>query len=455
MLSGLYTALSGMNAHRQILDVTSHNVANQATPGYHRQMVDLRAGGLGASGIFAGSKYLPGGVDAVAVRRVLDTLAENRLVRETALDAGAMTLAINLGRLEMAFTEPSNDGMAALLDDFWGGWSDLATVPGDTAMRSQLLERSQSVIDSLRRASADLDAVALGAQQEIHALAADVNEIAARIAQMNGAIAGSPTTPNDLLDQRDALVRELSALTGAVARPGQGGQVEVSIGGRSIVYGANSQRVSGLGGTLTWEADGTAVLAPEGKAAALRTIIADVVPRYRTKLDAVAAALVNTVNGVHTTGYDLGGTTGRNFFDPAGVTAATISLSADVAGQPGNIAAGAPVFPGPTAPGPLDGELARAIALLADAATGPDSAYRSLVADLGVEVRAARQRSEVQGQVTAAAQQVADSVGGVSIDEEMVSMLAAQRGYEASARVLTTVDQLLETLISRTGVVGR
>lgn len=455
MLSGLYTALSGMNAHRQMIDATSHNVANQATPGYHRQIVDLRAGGLGATGIFSGSKYLPGGVDAVGVRRAIDVLAENRLVRETALNAGATTLAANLERIEFAFTEPSDNGMAAQLDDFWGGWSDLATVPGDSAVRSQLLERAQSVIDTLRRASADLDAAALGTEQEIYSLASDVNELASRIAQMNAAIAGSPTTPNDLLDQRDALVRELSALTGAVARPGQGGQVDISIGGRSIVYGADSQRVNGLGGVLTWEADGSAVQAPESKAAALRAILADVVPRYRARLDDVAAALVTSVNGVHTTGYDLGGTTGRTFFDPAGVTAATIALSVDVAGQPDNIAAGAPVFPGPVAPGPLDGELARTIAQIADAATGPDSVYRSLVAGLGVEVRAARQRSDVQGQVTAAAQQVADSVGSVSIDEEMVAMVAAQRGYEASARVLTTVDELLETLISRTGVVGR
>lgn len=455
MLSGLYTALSGINAHRQMIDATSHNVANQATPGYHRQIIDVRAGGLGATGVFSGAKYQPGGVDATGVRRAIDTLAENRLVRETALNAGATTLAANLERIEMAFTEPVDNGLAAQLDDFWGGWSDLATVPGDSAMRSQLLERAQSVIDTLQRANADLDAAALGAEQEIFALAADVNELASRIAQLNGAIAGSTTTPNDLLDQRDALVRDLSALTGAIARPGQGGQIDVSIGGRSIVYGANSQRVNGAGGVLTWEADGSTVQAPDSKAASLQAIISDVVPRYRTKLDGVAAALVNGVNGLHTTGYDLTGTTGRNFFDPGSVTAASISLSADVVGQPQNLAAGAPVFPGPVAPGPLDGGMASQIAQIAESATGPDSVYRSLVADLGVETRAAVQRSDVQGQVTAAAQRVADSVGSVSIDEEMVAMVAAQRGYEASARVLTAVDQLLETLINRTGVVGR
>lgn len=455
MISGLYTALSGINAHRQLLDVTSHNVANQATVGYHRQVVDLRAGSAGSTGIFSGAKYVPGGVDAIGVRRVIDTLAEHRLVREVALNAGASTLATNLERLEMGFTEPSESGLAAQLDDFWGGWSDLATLPGDTAIRSQLLERAQSVISTLHRANADLDAVTAGAEQEIYALAHDVNELTSRIAQLNHAIASSPTAPNDLLDQRDLLVRDLSALTGAVSRETDSGALDITIGGRSIVYGSSAHRVSGLGGALTWEADGATVQAPDSKAAALRSMITDVVPRYRNQLDAVANALVAGVNAVHTTGYDTTSTTGRNFFDPAGVTAATIGLSADVAGLPGNIAAGAPVLPGPTAPGPLDGELARRIAAIADQATGPDSAYRSLVANLGVEVRAARQRSEVQGQVTAAAATVVASTSSVSIDEEMVTMVAAQRGYEANARVLTTVDEMLETLINRTGVVGR
>lgn len=456
MLSGLYTALSGMNAHRRILDVTSHNVANQATEGFHRQRVELRPGGIGTTGgVFAGQQYQPGGVDATGVVRVIDQLAETRLVRETALDASATTLASQLERLELAFEEPSDNGLAALFDDFWGGWADLATLPGDPAIRSQLLERSQAVTDALHRANNDLGSIVRGVEEEMFALADDVNQIASQIAQLNKAIAASPTTPNDLMDQRDVLVREMAALTGAVARPSGGGQIDVSIGGRSIVSGEATHPVAGLGGVLTWATDGSNVLAPDSKAAALRTMLTDVVPRYRTAIDGVAATLVSTVNALHVAGYGSDGVTGRNFFDPAGTTAATISLSADVAGQPGNIAAGAPVFPGPTAPGPLDGEQARRMTMLADLTTGADDAYRALIADLGVEVRAARRSADVQGQVAAAAEAVAASAGSVSIDEEMVMMISAQRGYEASARVLTTVDELLDTLINGTGRVGR
>src|SRR5690606_10799198 len=141
-----------------------------------------------------------------------------------------------------------------------------------------------------------------------------------------------------------------------------------------------------------------------------------------------------------------------NFFDPAGVTAATIALSADVASVPAHIAAGAPVLPGPSAPGPLDGDQARAIAALADAATGPDSAYRAMLSGLAVETSGAIHRADVEGLVADAARAQADSVSGVSIDEEMANLMVAQRAFAASARVMTAIDEMLGFLLERTAV---
>lgn len=455
-ISGIYTALSGMNAQRNVLDTTAHNIANESSPGYHRQRAELKPAGIASvAAVFAGDSVRSGGVEATNVVRMIDSLAEERLVRERAVEAGAQQLSADLDRIEGVFAEPSDQGLAAVFDEFWGGWSELASLPGDTAMRTQVLVRAQTVVDGLRRASGDLDQIEQTARNSVVELAIDANGLADRIAQLNGAIASSTNTPNDLMDQRDALIQQLAALTGATARPTEGNQVNISIGGRVLVSGTFVNQLDGTGGVLTWQADGGAVTAPASKAASLSQTISDVVPRYRAQLDAVAAALVTTVNAVHAAGYDQSGNTGWNFFDPAGTTAATISVSTDVAGQPGRIAAGAPVFPGPVAPGPFDGEQARQLSLLADAATGPDAAYRSLVTGLGVETRAATRRLSIQQDVTRAAEAQAQSVGGVSIDEEMATLVAAQRAYEASARVLTTLDELLGYLIERTGVVGR
>ena len=454
-VSGLYTALSGMNAQKRILDVTAHNVANVSTPGYHRQRVNLEPAGVtSVSAVFAGQTQGTGGVKVVSVERVLDALAESRLLRESAMQSYTALTSTTLDRIEQAFPEPSDLGIAAQLDDFWAGWSDLSTHPDDLANRTQLLERTSTVIDALRRASVELDSIEQSSRDSVVRLATDINDIAGRIASLNRTIVGSATGANDLLDQRDQLVTQLAQLSGAVSRPAEGGQIDVYIGGRILVSGPSTQTVDGTGGQLRWSSDAATVTASSSTAAALRETIDDTIPRYRLALDGVARSLVENVNAVHATGYDLTGTTGRNFFDPGGLTAATISLSTDVAGQPDHIAAAAP-GPGPGLPGRLDGELARSMASLAGAPNGPDARYRSMVSTLGVEVRTAVRRDEIQGQLVQAAANRADSVGGVSIDEEMANMMSAQRAFEAAARVLTAVDEMISTLIQRTGVVGR
>lgn len=452
-ISGLYTALSGLNAQRRVLDVTAHNIANETTPGYHRQRVELQPAGVPTvAAVFAGPGARPAGVDAVGVTRVVDQLAEDRMMRENALQAGTRELSTALDRIELAFVEPSDQGIAAVLDEFWAGWSDLSAHPTDVPIRSQLLERGQTVVDALNRAATDLDHVQDLTRQQISDLAVEVNELTSRLGQLNAAIVGSASAPNDLLDQRDVVLNQLAELTGAVARPGQGGAVDVYIGGRVIVSGTIALGVTGDTGELRWAADASPVALPPSRLGSMAQIVDEVIPRYRAALDAVADRLVTQVNALHVTGLDLAGADGRNFFEPgAPVTAASIALSSDVAGHPEHIAAAAPSV----TPGQFDGELARTMAALADTPSGADVAYRSLVSGLGVEVRAAGQRADIQEQVAQAATTQASSVGGVSLDEEMANLIAAQRAYEASARVLTAVDDLLETLIQRTGVVGR
>lgn len=456
-ISGLYTALSGMNAQRNVLDVTAHNIANQTTEGYHRQRVELKPAGIGSvAAVFAGTAQHVRGVDVAGVTRIVDQLAEDRVIRETGRDAGAQRLVADLRRVESVFPEPSDDGMAAVLDDFWAGWSDLASFPADRATRTQTLERAQTLVDGFHRAAADLDGIEASARVAVTAIAVEVNDLADQIARLNNAIAGSSGTANDLADQRDVILRRLAELTGAVSRPSaNGAQIDVAIGGRTLVGGTVVQRVDGAGGELRWQSDGAAVSAPPSRAASLLQTVNDVVPRYRAALDDIAATLVAEVNALHVAGYDQSGTSGWSFFDPTGVTASTIALSVDVAGRPERLAAGAPVLPGPVAPGPYDGEQARALAALAGRAGGAGDRYKTMVGQLGVEVRAADRRQRIQSDVARAAEIDAESVGGVSLDEEMATLMAAQRAYEASARVLTTIDQMLGVLIERTGVVGR
>jgi flagellar hook-associated protein 1 len=450
----LNIAVTGMNAQRRILDLTAHNVANATTAGYHRQRVELRSlGGRAGAGISSGVETRTYGVDIVGVTRAVDELLAARASREDAALSAATLTDTTLATIEGIFPEPTDLGLAAQLDDYWGSWTDLANNPGDLSARTQLLENAQTLVDALHRGSSSLTSVRTTAVSKLQAVAIEVNDLSRQVAKLNQTIAANPDSP-DLLDQRDLLTAQMAKLVGATSRPGANGTVDVTVMGRTLVSGATVHDIDATTGTLVFVSDGLPVSAPTGEAASLTATIIDVVPRYRALLDGVASSLVTSVNAVHAAGYDQAGTTGRNFFDPAGVTAANIALSADVAGLPANIAAGAPVLPGPVAPGPLDGEQARLIAALADSATGPDTRYQAMITSLAVEARAATTHANIQGHVTEAAINEADSVGSVSIDEEMAELTAAQRAFEASARVFTAIDQMLEVLMN-TGVVGR
>ncbi len=107
------------------------------------------------------------------------------------------------------------------------------------------------------------------------------------------------------------------------------------------------------------------------------------------------------------------------------------------------------------AAGALDGSWADKIAQQATAASGPDKTWSTFVVDVGVRTRAATQRSDVLEASRSSAENLQLSASSVDLDEESVNMLAYQRAYQGAARVLTTMDEMLDTLINRTGVVGR
>ena len=198
--------------------------------------------------------------------------------------------------------------------------------------------------------------------------------------------------------------------------------------------------------SLDWADGGHAALVTGGTAGGLLNTVNAVVPSYQQSLNTVAMQLKSDVNTLHSAGVGLDGSTGLNFFD--GTSAANISLSADVAGQPDKVAAGA------AGAGALDGSVALQLSDLGQSTTGADAQYRALIANLGVDSQSVQRNSTMQDQVVTQIDASRTSISGVNTDEEMVAMVQYQNAYNASARFLTTIDQMLDTLVNRTGVVG-
>ncbi|HLU42739.1 MAG TPA: flagellar hook-associated protein FlgK [Microthrixaceae bacterium] len=466
----LTTALSGLLTHRRALDVVGHNIANVDTAGYSRRRADLTAAGQSVvPALWARSTSTGNGVAVEGITRIRDEFLERQAYSAHGAASRLRVEAQQLGRIEQTLPEPSDVGLAAQLNDFWAGWDDVANNPGSMAGRIAVLQHGATVASSLNRVDAELRDLRSSALGELESLIAEVNSMAANIAELNGAVSRAVAAgldPHDLSDQRDELVLQLSKKIGIETRPGEHGTVDVLLGGSSLVRGTKAQALqvtepeplgpphagTGLDRVeVQWAIDGYPASVRSGEAAGLLETLNEHVPRAIGELDAVAAAMVATVNALHSAGQGLDPVADVNltFWDPAGTTAATIRISADVEGQPSRIAAAA------AGAGALDASVAQQIAQLFADPAGPNAAYETMIGRLAVQTQSTARRSDIQQDVALRADDQRLSVSGVNLDEELTALIASQRAYEASARLMTAVDEALDTLVNRTGLVGR
>jgi len=290
------------------------------------------------------------------------------------------------------------------------------------------------------------------------------NDLATEVASLNDALRPlllSGAAPNDLLDQRDTAVGNLASLMGARVQDRPDGTIDVYVGGSTLVQGSRAMKLhssavadpslADVGLQLTsleWDGGGT-LIPTGGEMAGLLDTVNSTIPDAIRQLDAVANAVVQRVNSIHSGGQDLDGNPAGDVFDPAGTTARTISISADVAGQPRRLAAAA------IGGGTLDSSIAQEIASLRNEVGGPDDQYEQLVGTLGVQVASTRARSGAENSVMDRVEQARVAARSVNIDQEMIDLVAAQRAYQASSRVINAVDEILDNIVNRLGLVGR
>ncbi len=433
--SGLQTSLRGLLAQQRSLDVTAHNIANAQTPGYTRQEAVLGASqpytsstGVRASG--AGAQ-LGQGVDGLEYRRMRDSFLDLQY-RAQAMALGEKTAtASGLARVEEQLGEPGDDAISGLLGKFWDSWSALEANPTDAAAKAGVISSGQSLAGALKDLDARLSALASDAAAEYTSLTTgpgnDIGGYARQLADLNKAISEQMAVgrqPNDRLDQRDLILDKLSEL-GQVSTsdPDGDGALDVSFGG------AGTLLVDGGTGTVTWP---QALTAPGGKLGALLGLQATIAD-YRSGpngLDALAGSLATAVNALHGTPPFFTGTTAATL--TVGVTLSTLQAgSSGLAGDNG---------------------IARGVAALRNGAI--DSGYATFVRKVAADANEANRAAATQASIVTTLDERRSSISGVSLDEEMTNMIRFQRGYQASSRAMSTMDEMLDTLINRTGRVG-
>ena len=557
--SGLRLALTALQSQQRAVNLAAQNVANVNTPGYTRQAVNLVNIGAPATPALY-SKFVGDGqgVKVESITRFRDQFMEIRAALEhgsmASLDQGSSTM----NSIEQLFNEPSDAGIQKQLSDFWAGFDDVANNPTDTASRTQLLARADTLAATFNSISQNLTQQKTDTISQLGATVADINSKAQSIAKLNESIkvnniAGLPA--NDLKDQRDLLANQLAEESGATLRPSTFGQVNVVLNGTALVQDDQSTALTvdttGSGAVLRWASDNSAASVTSGTAGGELNAINGTIPNYISKLDAVATTLRDQVNSLHSTigggievanqdqsgsgnltfnvaldngsfttvtvaGADwsgAGGATalqtalqtavdsavgagnaiatviggngsqlaiglvptgshqlqitsdagtpgfstlfgntavgtdgigGRAFF--SGTDAASLAVSAGVEGNPAAVAAGS------AGGGPLDASNALNLANLGTTQNGSDAVYRQMIVQLGVDTATAGSRDTIQKATTTSLDNARSQQSGVSIDEEMTNLVQFQHGYDAAARLLTTIDGMLDTLINHTGV---
>jgi flagellar hook-associated protein 1 FlgK len=426
--TGLQSALRGLEANQAGIDTTGHNIANANTPGYTRQTVDLtEAASLtipAYSNVTGGGVQLGQGVDVTTISRIRDQFLDIQYRAQNSNSSNAQTQSSVLGDVQTAVDEPSTSGISAALSTFWSAWSALGNSPSSPSAQQAVVSAGQSLAQTFNSVDAQMSTVQSQASDQYNTLTAaggQVSQYANQIAALNTQISQATQagqSPNDLLDQRDQLLDELSGMA-------QISVTQQSDGTDTVAFGdASSPLVSGS--TVTWPQ--TLTSAAGGQLGALLGLssASGQIGTLRTALSGVAGQVINAVNGLQPAS--------NPFF--SGNSASTIAVSATTSTIVASSSTGS-------------GDIAQSVAALSGGA--PDQSFSAFVGQVGNAVASAQSSAATSSSVLSAIDNQRQSVSGVSLDEEMTNLITFQRGYEASARMMSTIDSVLNTLINNTG----
>jgi len=457
---GLNTSLSGLRAAQTMLDTASHNIANASTPGYSRQRAQLVAAPPFSLPAF-NRTGLPGqlgtGVTISSIDRIRDIYLDQQINQQAALGGYWGARSDTMSGVEATFPEPSGSGMGSEMSAFWSSWEDLAADPSSSAARNAVLTQAQSLAARFNRDAGQLATQASGADSQVRGTIASINDLATRIASLNTQIQGivvSGDHPNDLQDQRDALVGQLNALVPTQSVAEKDGTVQLLIGGTPLVDHDRTRTIAAVNDATghavpTWST-GDPVDVQGGKLGAYVELRDVTIAGYQAKMNTLAKQVADAVNAATTSGVDQAGNPGLPLYTyTAGTEAASLSVNAAVGTNPALVVVAA------TAGAPGDTTIAARIADLRTTATfgtgtqTPADAYASMIGLIGSDSKQATEMAGNQDLVLQQLQNRRESTSGVSLDEEATDVIRFQQAYDASAKVISIINEMLDTLINK------
>lgn len=469
---GLSSAASGLAAARAAMNVTGENISNANTTGYTRQVVNLVALS-GPAAVGALDSTIPSvgqGVAVTSISRLGDDYLDAAVRSASASSGYSDTQATALTNLEDTFNEPSANGISTALTSFWSSWQDLSNSPGDEAVGSVVIQDATTLASQISTGYTAVDSQWTSVRSQADGLTTQLNSDATQVAQLNATIRSTEASggsANELIDQRSTLTTDIASIAGGTVSNNADGTVNVLIGGNLLVNGTNANAVTLTGAIsmqgastspvqLEWASlPGQSVGIDSGSLAANISLLAPAnaagtggtLAEAAASYNQLATNLANQVNTIHQSSYTTSGQTGLAFFSVSSTVPAALGLSV-VPTSVSDIATGA------AGGGPLDGSAADAISQLGTGSASPDTYWANFVSSVGAVSQSQQSQSTLADSALKAATANQQSTESVDTDEENVNLMAQQSAYEAAARVLTAIDDTLDTLINKTGEVG-
>lgn len=452
-MSSLFGALSiatgALGAEQGAMDATTNNVANANTPGYSR----LRPVLTESDPVVEGSVTYGEGVTLQKLESLRDPILQLRIEDETQQQGQLNTFVSAMQQAQVQFTSTSSD-IASQISNFFSSLNQVSTDPTNLSLRQSVLTVAGNMAtvfnntsDSLSQQQTNLDLSVTQTVQQVNTLTGQIASLNTQISQLQGT--GQDASAFE--DQRDVAIGQLSSLIDVSTINSDNSLTLTTSNGTALVVGGQSfslstqTNASGFQDVYAQGVDVTSKLT-SGQLAGLIQVRDQTIPGLLSNLDTLASGLANALNAANAKGFDLNGNPGGNIFVPPSVSGQGYAASmAVLITDPSLIAASSDGSQG------SNGNVAVLAAVQNQAVAGgqtPTDYYSNIVASVGNDVANGTAELSSTQLVLNQLQDQLGSISGVSLDEEASNMVQYQRAYDAAANVVTTINDMLFTVIN-------
>ena len=451
-LSGsLNIVLGSLLTDQGAIETTSNNIANVNTPGYSRQRPDLEE----TPPIQIGGLNFGTGVELKQVVSLRDSILDLRVNQETQQQGRLEGFLGPAQQIQSFFNETTGTGLQANLTAFFNSLSQLSTSPSDLNVRQSVLTAAQNLSTSFNQAATNLSRLQTSVNLNVTQSVSQINTLTAQIATANAQVSAAQSAnrnPGPFVDQRQQLLNQLSNLVDISEINAGNGNLTITtsngaplvVGGQSFQLSTQTDASTGLQDIISQGTNITSQITG-GQLAGQLQIRDQEIPAIQNSLDTLAFNLSSAVNTQHKLGFDLNGNAGGNLFTPLASASGAASQISVAITNPSLVAASADGTPGNNAnANALLGLQNQAIA----SGQTPLNFYGNLVFKIGNDVGTAQAGQSAGSQVLSQLQNLQGGVSNVDLNEESANLIRFQNAYQASARVVSVINSLLDATIN-------